>query len=88
MASATDKLLINRLVKFGIPAADAVKIASFKRVAHQWGKRRGEVEYLYFGTFNFNRTMTGLQIAEHVARCFHNWDRCYLVDTSRLIPAA
>lgn len=85
---AADTLLINRLVKFGVPAAEAEKIADYKRVSHQWGKKRGEVEYLHFGTFNWKRQMTGLEIAEHCARYFHNWDRGHIVDTGRLQAAA
>lgn len=85
--SAYGKLTLQRLIRFGIPEAEAIKIIAQDRIAHRFGPGRGEVEYLDLRWLREHR-LWGLEFAEHVARVFHNWGRCHTVDTTRLAMAA
>jgi hypothetical protein len=80
--SAYGKLIRNKLVAMGVPAVDADKIILEQRIRHQWGPKKHDVEFLSLALFR--DTLRFLELAEHIARVFHNWNHCYLVDTSRV----
>jgi hypothetical protein len=81
------KLIRAKLVAFGIPSDAATKIVTERQIVHQWGPKKNNVEYLAFSTFRANR-MSPLELAEHVARVFHNWQRSYHVNTTTLATVA
>lgn len=80
------KLIRNKLVALNVPAADAEQIVGEGRLTHRTGPRKSDRKFLSIEIFR--RSMFGLELAEHIARVFHNWRRCYVVDTTRLAMAA
>lgn len=77
--TAAQKLLARRLKLFGVNEQDAIAIANTGRISHRFGPRRYDIEHC-----NVSRRDTGLQQAEHAARVWHNWNRCYHVNTTHL----
>ncbi len=85
--TAYGKLIRNKLVAMNVPPPAAERMILEQRIAHQWGTKKRDVEYLTFSRFGA-KNMFGLELAEHIARVYHNWEHCYQVDTSRLAMAA
>ena len=92
LTRAEQTLLRNRLVRFGVAAERAEQIVSEGRVRHQHGPRKGDAVFLDLRLFrnpvHLSAWLSGLALAEHIARVCANWDRCYTVDTTRLAMAA
>lgn len=84
--TAADTLLKNRLIRFGVPAAEADWIIGHNSIRHQWGPKKRDVEYLQLVWIRDQ--LHGLALAEHIARVCANWSRCYHVSASQLAMAA
>lgn len=84
------KLIANKLVGLAVPRDVAERMVREQRIAHQWGTKKREVEYLNFRVFLSSSIAPrwGLETAEHIARVYHNWSHCYRVDTTRLAMRA
>lgn len=80
--SAYGTLIQNKLIAFGVPAADASRILADGRMSTP-GERGNELNLRFIAT-----KVRFLDLAEHIARVFHDWNRCYRVDTTRLAMAA
>lgn len=83
MDASAKTLLARRLTLFGVPSEQAARIAGEGRIAHRFGLKKRDVEHV-----RVPASLSGLALAEHCARVFHNWARCYHVDTTRLAMAA
>jgi hypothetical protein len=83
--TAYGKLIRSKLVAMGVPEVAATAIVAEQRIKHQWGPKARDVEYLSLRLFRDK--LKFLELAEHIARVYHNWGHCYIVDTSRLARA-
>lgn len=77
---ADQKLLQVRLVRFGVPADMAAKVAETGKLWHRDGRR--------WESCPLARQGAGLEIAEHAACVLTNWYRCYHVSPTRLAMTA
>jgi hypothetical protein len=84
------KLIRNKLIALNVPAADADRMLHQERITHRWGPKKRDVEHLPFRVFLSSSIgpRWGLETAERIACVFHNRERSYHVDTTRLAMSA